>query len=520
MRSGPPARRASRGCDAAGSGAKSRRAAGERGGEPAEFGLLPKVWPAVLALGWICLAVGAAQGVMTLFSFAVADGMGDVFASTAAITVVFGGACVLTTSGRHFELRFRDAVLLTVVSWFVVPAFAGLPLLAEPIDLSVVDAYFESVSGMTTTGSTLLTGLDALPPSVLLWRSTAQWIGGIGIIGLAIVILPFLKVGGMQLFRLESTDRSEKGMPRTRAIAGAVGRIYVLLTIACFLTYWLLGMSAFDALNHALTTLPTAGYSTHDASFGYFDSPALEWAGTVFMIAGAIPFLAYLQFARRGSLWDRIEPQIPTFLAMIACATLVFAAWLSATHRISFGEALTKSAFNITSVVTTTGFASVDYLAWGAFAAAFFFILTFFGGCAGSTAGGPKVFRYQVMFRLIAQHIRRTIHPHAVIPLRYGNRTLSDEQVRSVGAFIFLYFGAIAVTAILLAVIGLDTTTAVSGAASAIGNVGPGIGTIIGPAGNFGSLPDAAKLILAVAMIMGRLEILSLLLLLMPSFYR
>ena len=279
--------------------------------------MLPKIWPAVLALGWICLAVGAAQGVMALFSLAVGDGMAEVFGATAAITIVFGGACVLTTSGRHFELRFRDAALLTVVSWFVVPAFGALPLLAEPVDLSVVDAYFEFVSGMTTTGSTVMTGLDTMPPSILLWRSTGQWIGGIGIIGLAIVILPFLKVGGMQLFRLESSDRSEKGMARTREIASAVGRVYVVLTLACFMTYWLLGMSAFDALNHALTTLPTAGFSTHDTSFGYFNSPALEWAGTIFMFLGALPFLAYLQFARRGSLWDKIEPQIPTYFVVV-----------------------------------------------------------------------------------------------------------------------------------------------------------------------------------------------------------
>jgi trk system potassium uptake protein TrkH len=474
----------------------------------------------VLALGWICLAVGAAQGVMALFSLAVGDGMAEVFAATGAITVVFGGACVLTTSGRSFELRFRDAALLTVVSWFVVPAFGGLPLLAEPADLSVVDAYFEFVSGMTTTGSTVMSGLDTMPQSILLWRSTGQWIGGIGIIGLAIVILPFLKVGGMQLFRLESSDRSDKGMARTREIASAVGRVYVLLTLACFMTYWLLGMSAFDALNHALTTLPTAGYSTHDASFGYFNSPALEWAGTVFMIAGALPFLAYLQFARRGSLWDRVEPQIPTFLLILAVTTLAFAVWLTITQGIDFGFALTKTAFNTTSVVTTTGYASIDYLQWGAFAAAWFFMLTFVGGCAGSTAGGPKIFRHQVMFRLIGQHIRKTIHPHAIVPLRYGTRTLSDEQIWSVGTFMFMYFAAFAVIAVLLALIGLDAATAISGAATAIGNVGPGISAAIGPAGNFSALPDAAKLVLTVAMIMGRLEILSILLLLMPSFYR
>jgi trk system potassium uptake protein TrkH len=484
------------------------------------LGLLPKIWPAVLALGWICLAIGAAQGVMALFSVAAGDGMAEAFLATAAITTVFGGACVLTTSGRPFELRFRDAALLTVVSWFVVPAFAGLPLLAEPVDLSFIDAYFEAVSGITTTGSTVIAGLDHMPPTILLWRSTGQWIGGIGIIGLAIVILPFLKVGGMQLFRLESSDRSEKGLPRVREIAAAVGRVYVLLTVACFLAYWLLGMSAFDALNHAMTTLPTAGFSTHDASFGYFDNPAIEWAGTVFMALGAMPFLAYLRFARRGSIWQRIEPQVPTFIALLALSAVGFAAWLVLSRDLNVANALTKSAFNITSIVTTTGFASIDYLQWGTVSAAFFFALTFVGGCAGSTGGGPKIFRHQVMVRMIGQHVRKSIHPHAVVPLRYAGRTLSEDEIRAVGAFVFIYFAVFAIVALLLALAGLDTTTALSGAATAIGNVGPGLGTIIGPAGNFSSLPDTAKLILSVAMVMGRLEILSILILLMPSFYR
>jgi trk system potassium uptake protein TrkH len=482
--------------------------------------LLPKVWPAILTLGWICLATGAGQGVMALFSLAVDDGMLATFAGSAAITTGVGGACVLTTMGRPFELRFRDATLLTVVSWFLVPAFAALPLLAEPVDLSVVDAYFEFVSGMTTTGSTVMVGLDTLPPSILLWRSTGQWIGGLGIIGLAIVILPFLRVGGMQLFRLEFSDRSEKGMPRMREIATAVGRIYIVLTLACFLAYWLLGMTAFDALNHALTTLPTAGYSTHDTSFGFFDSPAIEWVGTVFMLLGALPFLAYLRLVRRGSLRDRLEPQIPTFLIAVGALTLVFAVWLNLAEGVDFGAALTKSAFNVTSLVTTTGFVSTDYLVWGGFASAFFFMLSFVGGCAGSTAGGPKIFRYQVVYRVIAQHVRKSIHPHAVVPLRYGTRALTDEQVRSVGVFVFLYFAAFAVSAAILAMIGLDTATSLSAAATALGNVGPGIGPIIGPAGNFASLPDAAKLVLSATMIMGRLEILSVLLLVIPGFYR
>jgi trk system potassium uptake protein TrkH len=457
---------------------------------------------------------------MMLFSFAVSDGMEEVFAATAGLTVAFGGACVLTTSGRPFELRFRDAVLLTVVAWFVVPAFGGLPLLAKPASLSPVDAYFEFVSGMTTTGSTVMMGLDSMPPSILLWRSTGQWIGGIGIIGLAIVILPFLKVGGMQLFRLEFSDRSDKGLPRTREIASAVGRIYLTLTCACFLTYWLLGMDAFDALNHAMTTVPTAGFSTHDMSFAYFDSPAIEWAGAVFMFLGALPFLAYLQFARRGSIWDRVEQQVPTYAALVAVFVLLFTAWLVIAKDVPLGTALTKTAFNTVSVVTTTGYASVDYLQWGALAAAWFFLLTLVGGCAGSTAGGPKIFRYQVMFRMVGQHIRKTIYPHAVVPLRYGDRTLSDDQLRSVGALIFLYFATLMIAALLLSIIGLDTATAMSASAMAVGNVGLGISPIIGPAGNFSSLPDAAKGVLIVTMIMGRLEIMSVLILLMPSFYR
>ncbi len=255
--------------------------------------MLPQIWPAILALGWILFAIAAGEGSMALVSLAAHDGLAEVFALNAGITALFAGACVLTTKGRPFELRFRDAALLTVVSWFVVPLFGALPLMAAPTNLSLLDAYFESASGLTTTGSTVLTGLDNMPPSILLWRSTLQWIGGIGIVGLAIVILPFLKIGGMQLFRLESSDRSEDVVPRVRSVANAVGRIYLAITVACFLAYWGLGMTPFDALNHAFTTVCTGGYSTHDASFSWFNSNALNWASVIFMTAGSLPFLAY-----------------------------------------------------------------------------------------------------------------------------------------------------------------------------------------------------------------------------------
>jgi trk system potassium uptake protein TrkH len=482
--------------------------------------LLPQIWPAVLSLGWILFAIAAGEGVMALVSLAAGDGLVADFAVNAAITAGVAGACVLTTKGRPFELRFRDAALLTVVAWFVVPAFAALPLLAAPIDLSVADAYFEAVSGVTTTGATVLSGLDRLPPSILLWRSTMQWFGGIGIVGLAIVILPFLKIGGMQLFRLESSDRSEKTMPRVRSIAGAVGQIYLLLTVACFVAYWLLGMTPFDALNHAFTTVCTGGFSTHDASFGYFASDAIDWTATVFMLAGGLPFLAYLRLLRKGSWRERIEPQAAVFLATVAVLAAGFAVWLNLQHGLGGFDSTTRAIFSIVSIVTTTGYASVDYVSWGTFATAFFFMLSFIGGCTGSTSGGVKILRYQIMFGIVAQHVRRSIHPHTVSPLRYGDRVITDDQAASVGTFFFVYLASFAAVAIMLALAGLDAPTSLSAAIATLGNVGPGVTEAIGPSGNYRVLPDTAKVVMSAAMIMGRLEVLSLLILFMPSFYR
>lgn len=455
------------------------------------------------------VAVGAGDG----------RGVAEVFAVSAGITAAVAGACILTTKGRPFELRFRDATLLTTVSWFAVPAFAALPLMGHPIGLSFVDAYFEMVSGFTTTGSTVMTGLDTMPKSILLWRSAVQWLGGLGIIGLAIIVLPFLRIGGMQLFRMESSDRSEDVMPKAGHVAGLVARVYTLLTIACTLTYWALGMSPFDALNYALTTLPTAGFGTHDASFGYFNSPALEWAGVVFMVAGGLPMIAYLRVLRRGRWRDRVDPQVPVFVGMLVVFTLIVTLYVWLTGQLPFFQALTKAAFNITSVVTTTGFASTDYLKWGPFVAVWFLIFTFPGGCTGSTAGGLKTFRLIVLYRVTKQHVGHLLHPHRTSPIKYGRKVLGDEEVGSVGSFVFLYLLTFAVLSLAVTLTGLDMETALSGVATCMANAGPGIGPIIGPAGNFSSLSDAAKILLSVAMILGRLEIQGVLILFLPRFY-
>ncbi|MGV8841017.1 MAG: TrkH family potassium uptake protein [Bauldia sp.] len=483
--------------------------------------MLPRLWPAVHSLGWIVLTLAAAEAVMSIVAYGSGDGEGSAFAIGAAISLLAGGAAVMSTKGRAFELNFRDAVILTVAAWVVVPVFAALPFLLEPVDLSPVDAFFEMVSAVTTTGSTVMTGLDAQPPSLLLWRSTVQWLGGFGIIGLALVILPFLKIGGMQLFRMEFTDRGDKALPRVRQIARALGQIYLGLTVACFIVFLLLGMTPFDALNHAMTTVCTGGLSTHDMSFGFFESDALHWAAVVFMTAGAIPFMAYLRIAGRGSLRERVEPQIPVLLAIMGGLSALLAIYLLASGEFTdVGEAVTHATFNVVSIVTTTGYASSDYTAWGEFAILVFFLITFIGGSSGSTSGGIKIMRFQIVWATIVQQIRRLIHPHAVQPIRFGGRPVGDDQVLSVAVFVVAFLGLVAIGALLLSLTGLDFLSATSGAAQAAANVGPGLGHIIGPSGNFSTLTDLQKLILCALMILGRLEILSVLVLLSARFYR
>lgn len=483
--------------------------------------MLPRLWPAVHSLGWIVLTLAAAEAIMAGVAYGGDDGEGSSFAIGAAISLLAGGAAVMTTKGRRFELTFRDAVILTVGAWVVVPVFAAIPFLLQPVDLSLVDAFFEMVSAVTTTGSTIMVGLDDQPPSLLLWRSTVQWLGGFGIIGLALIILPFLKIGGMQLFRMEFSDRGDKALPRVRQVARALGQIYLGLTAACFVVYLLLGMTPFDALNHAMTTVCTGGMSTHDMSFGYFESAALHWTAIIFMIAGAIPFMAYLRIVGRGTLRERIEPQIPVLLGIIAGVAALLSIYLLATGQTTdAGEAVTRATFNVVSIVTTTGYASADYMLWGEFAILVFFIITFVGGSSGSTSGGLKIMRFQIVWATIVQQIRRLIHPHAVQPIRFGGRTVGDDQILSVAVFVVAFFGLVAVGALLLSLTGLDFLTAASGAAQAAANVGPGLGPIIGPAGNFSTLSDVQKLILCALMILGRLEILSVLVLFSSRFYR
>ncbi|PMR67034.1 potassium transporter TrkH [Halomonas heilongjiangensis] len=472
----------------------------------------------VLSVLWLVLAL-----FMVLpWAVLVIEGEPDATAFGLSIAIVLSAVALiwLATMNVRIALKPWQMFVLTTLSWVTISGFASLPLVLAASRLSFTNAVFESVSAITTTGSTILEGIDSLSDGLKLWRGIMQWLGGIGIIVMGIAILPFLKVGGMRLFHTESSDWSDKVMPRTGGIAKATLGIYCGFTFAAMVAYWLGGMAPLDAVVHAMTSLATGGFANSDASFGaYADSPHLLWMGSLFMLAGALPFVLYIRFLRgaRLALWR--DQQVQGLLLLLAVVILVLTGWRMWLGTPPF-EALTHVAFNVISVVTTTGYASDDYSAWGALAVVAFFYLTFVGGCSGSTSGGMKIFRFQVAAILLRNQLRFLIHAHGVFASRYNNQPLTDDITRGVVAFSFFFFLTIAGLALGLAMMGLDFTTALSGAATAVANVGPGLGDIIGPAGNFAPLPEAAKWLLCVGMLLGRLEILTVLVLLTPMFWR
>ena len=443
-----------------------------------------------------------------------------VFIRSFFITMAIGGSLFLTNRGYHKGLSLRETFVLTASVWFIIPAFAALPFYFSEFGIDYTDALFEAVSGITTTGSTVLSGLDTAPPGILLWRAILQWLGGIGIIVLAMAILPMLQIGGMQLFRTESSDRSDKILPRTGQVSMVIGSVYVLFTGICALLLWYFGMSGFDAICHAMTTVGTAGFSTRDGSIGYFDSVAIEVTMIVFMILSAIPFVLYFQFARgrRGELLR--NSQVQWLLGILLLCITAMTLWLHLFQEVPLHDALRSTAFNIVSIVTTTGFASADYSLWGSFAVTFFFLISVMGGCTGSTTGGIKIFRYQVLYVTAKQQISQLIHPHGVFIPLYNRKPIPSQISSSVLSFFILFAFCFLVLATLLSMFGLDYITSMSAAASALANLGPGLGPIIGPSGNFSSLPDGAKWLLSFGMILGRLELFTVLVLFSPRFWR
>jgi len=476
--------------------------------------------PVLLVIGILLSTLGAAMLLPLLFDIAAGNPDWMVFAASSGVTLFVGVALCVSNWGRTRDLNTKQAFLLTTVSWVALTAFAAIPFTWSSLQLSYTDAFFEAMSGITTTGATVLSGLDNMPPGVLLWRGLLQWLGGLGIIVMALSVLPMLKVGGMQLFRVEGFDTAGKILPRATQIAGELSVLYIALTAICAAAYSIAGMSAFDALVHSMTTIATGGFANYDASFGHFASLPIEIIAVVFMILGGTPFVLFLR-AFHGDFRSIVQDsQVRWYLAALAVAS--FLAWLSRGSNASedTSGAVMDAVFNTVSIMTGTGYTTAAFDLWSPMAVSLFFFLMFIGGCSGSTSCGIKIFRFQVLFQGLRQKLRQTFHPHGVFLETYNGRPLSPDVISAVTTFFFMYIGTFAVVAIMLELLGLNTLSAISASATAISNVGPGLGESVGPSANFAGLPDAAKWVMCAAMLLGRLEIFAVLVLFLPAYWR
>jgi trk system potassium uptake protein TrkH len=478
------------------------------------------VRPIFFVIGLLLVILSAGMGVPALADIVTGHANWQVFAGAAGACLFIGVTLILTMRTEAARMGVRQAFLLTTMSWLVIALFGALPFALADLELSYTDAVFEAMSGITTTGATVIVGLDRAPPGILIWRAILQWLGGIGIIVMAVSVLPMLRVGGMQLFRMESSEKTEKALPRVAQVVAIISIIYVGLTMACALAYWLAGMRGFDAVAHAMTTVATGGFSTADASVGHFNSPAIEWIAVAFMLSGSLPFVLYIQ-AVRGNIMPLLrDSQVHTFLGIAGTAILLLASWRIMAADEAIGPAIRQVTFNLVSVMTGTGYATSDFSLWGEFAMTVFFFAMFIGGCAGSTTCGLKVFRLQVLYASTAAQIGKLLQPHGVFVPHFNRKPIPESVSESVLSFFFLYVVSFGALSVGLGATGLDFLTAVSGAATAIANVGPGLGDVIGPAGTFASLPDPAKWLLSFGMLLGRLELFTVLILLTPAFWR
>ena len=443
------------------------------------------------------------------------------FLYSASVTSFVGILLVLTNLEENRKLNLHQAFLLTTVSWLSIAIFGCLPFVLSDLDITFVDSFFESMSGITTTGSTIISNLDSIPKSFLIWRAILQWLGGIGIIVMAITVLPLLNVGGMQLFRMEGSDTAEKILPKAREVTLIISTIYVVLTLACSVSYWIFGMNTFDSIAHAMTTIATGGFSTYSDSIGFFKNPKIEIVAIIFIILGSLPFIVYIKFIKGDKKIFFKDVQIKGLVYIFFSSVLLMFLYLLFNNTgYDFLENLRISTFNVVSILSGTGYVTSDFSLWGKFPLIFFILLMFVGGCAGSTTCGIKIFRFQILGIFILNQIKKLVYPHGVFTLKYNNEKISNTFIYSIMTFVFLYFFIFFVLAALLSLNGLDFISSISGAATAISNVGPGLGDVIGPNGNFQNLPDFSKLSLSLGMLLGRLELFAVLVLFFPSFWK
>ena len=442
------------------------------------------------------------------------------FFSSSIITIFIGILTILSSLKKEKQLNLQQAFLFSTLAWISIAAFGSIPFILSRLELSISEAFFESMSGITTTGSTVILNLETTPKSILIWRAIMQWLGGIGIIVMATTVLPLLKVGGMQLFKMDASG-TEKILPKTVEVSVLIIVIYTTLTTICAIIYWAQGMNIFDSIAHSFTTLATGGFSTHNESIGFFKNPGIEFTAIIFIILGSVPFIAYLKFIKGNKKIFFQDVQVKGFLYLLIFSILVMFIYLFINNNdYSFIDNLRISSFNVISILSGTGYVTDDFGLWGEFPLIFFIFLMFIGGCAGSTTCGIKIFRLQILFLFLKNQIKKLIYPNSIFVVSYNKHKIEDSFINSVIVFIFSYLFIFLMIAILLSITGLDFLSAISGAATSISNVGPGLGEMIGPNGNFSQVSDMSKWILSFAMLLGRLEIFAVLVLFLPSFWR
>ena len=440
------------------------------------------------------------------------------FFGSSIITIIFGILFFLSNLDHDKRLNLQQAFLLTALSWLSIALFGSLPFVFSNVEFSFTNAFFESMSGITTTGSTIIPNLESIPKGILLWRAILQWLGGIGVIVMAITLMPIMNVGGMQLFQISNSDSSEKILPKSKEIALRLIYIYSGLTALCALSYNILGMNIFDSLTHSMTTIATGGFSNYNDSIGFFNSISIEISAMIFIILGSLPFIAYIKFLSGNNKILISDVQIKTFIKIIIFSIIILSIYLSFVNPNQIN--LRSIFFNVISILTGTVYVNAQYDNWGSFPIILFLALMFIGGCAGATTCGIKIFRIQILYSFIVNQLKKIIYPKGIFVLKYDQNPVDNKFISSIISFIYLYLVIFFIITALLSLSGLDFITAISGAATSISNVGPGLGSIIGPNGNFSSLPDISKWILTLGMILGRLELFAILVLFLPSFWR
>ena len=468
-------------------------------------------------LGILQIILGASMFVPIIVQFIYSE-IDSSFFGASIVTIVFGALFFLANIDHDRKVNLQQAFLLTALSWLSVAVFGSLPFIFSSMEMSITDAFFESMSGITTTGSTIISNLENAPKGILLWRAILQWLGGIGIIVMAITLMPIMNVGGMQLFKISSNDSSEKILPKSKEIALRLIYIYSALTAVCAISYWVFGMGKFDSLTHSMTTIATGGFSNYNQSIGYFNSIYIEISSMIFIILGSIPFIAYIKFLNGNKKIFTNDTQIKSFLKIIILSVIILSFYLVLTNNENYS--FRSIFFNTISILTGTGYVNAEFDSWGSFPITIFLALMFIGGCAGSTTCGVKIFRIQILYLFILNQLKKIIYPKGVFLIKYDQNSVDEKFVASIISFIFFYFVIFFILAALLSLTGLDFITALSGAATSISNVGPGLGPIIGPNGDFSSLPDISKWVLSVGMILGRLELFAILVLFLPSFWK